>query len=60
MISLSQEWIETARQEDLKGGRDSNEATRTGLEPATSGSTVRGSNQLSYRAGGIGIIAEMA
>ena len=25
-------------------------ATRTGLEPATSGSTVRGSNQLSYRA----------
>ena len=26
------------------------EATRTGLEPATSGSTVRGSNQLSYRA----------
>lgn len=26
-------------------------ATRTGLEPATSGSTVRGSNQLSYRAG---------
>jgi hypothetical protein len=27
------------------------EATRTGLEPATSGSTVRGSNQLSYRAG---------
>lgn len=28
------------------------EATRTGLEPATSGSTVRGSNQLSYRANG--------
>ncbi len=26
------------------------EATRTGLEPATSGSTVRDSNQLSYRA----------
>lgn len=32
------------------GGKESNEATRTGLEPATSGSTVRGSNQLSYRA----------
>ena len=28
------------------------ETTRTGLEPATSGSTVRGSNQLSYRANG--------
>ena len=28
----------------------SGRATRTGLEPATSGSTVRGSNQLSYRA----------
>ena len=27
-------------------------ATRTGIEPATSGSTVRGSNQLSYRAKG--------
>jgi hypothetical protein len=26
------------------------EATRTGLEPATTGSTVRDSNQLSYRA----------
>lgn len=25
-------------------------ATRTGLEPATTGSTVRDSNQLSYRA----------
>ena len=32
--------------------REEVEATRTGLEPATSGSTVRGSNQLSYRAVG--------
>ena len=30
--------------------RDLVEATRTGLEPATTGSTVRDSNQLSYRA----------
>src|SRR3954470_17396645 len=30
--------------------RELEQATRTGLEPATTGSTVRDSNQLSYRA----------
>ncbi len=36
----------------IRNSRRNKETTRTGLEPATSGSTVRGSNQLSYRANG--------
>ena len=35
---------------ECRESREVLQATRTGLEPATSGSTVRGSNQLSYRA----------